>query len=117
MIINSDPILRPPGDLTDAVIKLQPIRTIEAINICLSMQLSDKKNSLVKTMKYSGILHGPDDEIIGTVKCNVSNGSAEMTAHVEFPKITWVDKLKEWATPILLLAILLKKSSLGTSGM
>lgn len=68
-------------------------------------------------MKYSGILCGPNDEVLGTVKCDVRNGSAEITAHVEFPKITWVDKLKEWATPMLLLAILFKKSSLCTSGM
>jgi len=99
----------PPADLTEAAKKLEATMSSAMIGTLESMSLPDKKIRLEKTMKYCAILHGPDETVLGKMNCEIRNGSAEVTAQIDFPKITWVDKLKEWATPLLLLAILLKR--------
>ena len=104
-------MLRPPGERTDAVMKLHASKTSTTTGTRGSMKLSDKKNTLEKTMKYLAILHGPDDKVIGSMNCDIQNGSAEISAKVEFPKITLMDKIKEWATPVLLLAMFLQNFS------
>jgi len=86
--------------------QLAPIRTSTTRK---SIKVADKKTNLERIMKYTAALHGPDERILGTLECDVRNGSAELRANLEFPKITWVDLLKEWATPVLLLALLFKR--------
>jgi hypothetical protein len=72
------------------------------------MKESDKKNTHSHLMKYLAVLHGPDNNVLGTLDCEINNGSAEVSARIEFPKVTWVDIAKQWVTPVLLFALLFK---------
>jgi len=47
-------------------------------------------------------------QLEGRMSGQIRNGQAEMTAYLEFPKVTWMDKLKEWSTPVLIMALFLE---------